>query len=270
MALFNVAAPVNALNPVRTLAWNATMRAGDDIKVAFTLLDDDCETPINVRSANAQLSLYHMDEGRGRWDYGISHGGWCDGPYGHAAAIVPGVVQNDAVEGRGRINFFLPASLSVGLWEGRYRAFIAVDQPYGVSTEIEGMIQVRANAKNTLGNAPREYLRIGISRLGEALIPPQVIAGLPSDADGFPLRQLIPVPPIVPVIPSASTAVLGQCVLGQMVLGSGGGQSQAVMPLSSTTALVGQCVVGQIILGSSGTPTGSTTAPGGSIGMGIF
>ena len=211
MALFRISAPVQALNPARIATWSASFRAGDDLKIAFTLLDVDCETPIDVTNSNSSLVLFENTNGRFQWDYG----NWWTSPIAaFAAASVEGTVFASQA---GRINFFLPAAQTSGLCSAQYRMLISVDQPDGVSTQMDGTLQVLAQAPNALGNAGRNYMQTGLGLTGVSLLPPLVNAqGQATDIDGFPLSAIS----LPPVTAPGTSAVLGVAVLGRMVLGS--------------------------------------------------
>src|SRR6185312_5688070 len=103
MALFRVAVPRQAPTPVRIPTWNGTIRAGDDLKLALTLLNDDGETPAQVEGSNSRLALC-PDERRG-WDhdYGMGWATWANG----AAKQITGYAVPDQP---GRLNFQMPAS----------------------------------------------------------------------------------------------------------------------------------------------------------------
>lgn len=243
--LFRLLAPRQGPNPVRVPRHDFTMRAGDDLKIVFTLLEDDGETLSNVEFANARMALFHDERPCGSWhDYGL---GWWTYSGRPSRTLV-----GWPVPGRlGRINFWLPSAEAGDLF-GRYRLYIEIDQPDGVSTGVEGILQVR-ESRNGLGNAPRPYLITAGVPLGVGMIPQLAEGGIPVDADGFPLLEVPPVLPPVVVVPPVvitdpgSSSVLGFGVLGQVVLGSGTGSGGGADFAGST---LGTGVLGQMVLGA--------------------
>ena len=214
MPTFRIAAPCQSPTPTRVPTWNGTVRAGEDLKIAFLLLDEDGETPVHVNASRSQVTLaYEGPRGGYCHDYGM---GW-PAYGGRPAHAIAGQVVPQAV---GRINFRLPA-MDTGEFWGRYLMRIEVDQPDGVSTEIEGVLQVRPGPEG-LGNAPRIYMQPGVTPIGTGLIAYGAVGDLPVDQDGFPVQQaLYVVPPPVQGggAGHAQTAILGTGILGQMVLG---------------------------------------------------
>lgn len=228
MALFRVAVPRQAPTPVRIPTWNGTIRAGDDLKLALTLLNDDGETPAQVEGSNSCLVLCPDERRAWSHDYGLGWATWAAG----ATKRIAGYTVPDQP---GRLNFQLPADATGDLF-GRYRLFVEVDLYDGGYTELEGILQVRPG-KNELGNAARVYFQPGITPIGVGIIPGNEINGVPTDADGFYVAQ-----EAYALSPSGdgTSSILGFGILGEIVLGSAG---------TGQGFVLGQSVLGQENLG---------------------
>jgi len=178
-------------NPVRVQQWNASIRAGDDLKLALTVYNDDSGTLAPVAGSFARLSLFADHRGgiAASPDYGL---GWFTGGsvIGGPLLAVDGIVVSASLPGR--INFYMPGATTRGLWWGRYRLAIQVDLYDGESSAVEGVMQVREPWFNiaTLGHTVRTYFQADRSQLDagiDGLAPLLNDAGLPVDADGFPV-----------------------------------------------------------------------------------
>jgi hypothetical protein len=125
-------------NAVRPQTWNASIRAGDDFKVALTVMSDDA-TPAAVGASTSALGLWGSD------------GGWSNGwSFPHSARQV---VSGWVVYGQtGRINFALPGTETAKLACGRYCLGITVSLPDGSWVVLEGMLQVRDRWLTSLGH----------------------------------------------------------------------------------------------------------------------
>lgn len=142
MPILRLATLRETRNPVRVQTWNATMRAGDDFKLALTVLNDDTGTPAVVLGSRSQLVLW-PDSHHGAWnswDYGL---GWWTG-----ATFGPGFPQQICVGFTtpvrpGGINFPIPSYETTNLQYGRYRLAIQVDLQDGEFCMVEGILQVR-------------------------------------------------------------------------------------------------------------------------------
>lgn len=280
MPIFRVASPRQGDSPVRVQSWQGTMRAGDDFKLAFTLVDDDGQTPLDVTGSRSRLSLFATDRRRG-WtpDYGM---GWETTSLTMSRPEV--AIDGDVVDGpNGRINFRVTGSLT-GQYFGRYNAFIEIDQPDGGWTELDGTVQVRPGV-NTLGHINSVYMTPGIVAPGYGRIPARTLMGVPVDADLFPLTDVRP--SVVNAAPDTGNSnILGIGVLGQMILGSGGaaGSSSSVLGIgvlgqmvldvsgSSSSSVLGIGTLGQMVIDVSGTSSGSGSpgGPGGLLVLGAF
>jgi len=138
--------------PVRVQQWNATMRAGDDFKLALTVYTDDTGVPAEVTGSRSRLALW-PDERRGFMnspDYGW---GWWTGATfgpGSPAQLIAGFVTTIRPGG---INFAMPGSTTSTLVYGRYRLSVQVDLPDGEFSQVEGILQIReAWARPGLGH----------------------------------------------------------------------------------------------------------------------
>lgn len=193
MPLLRVATSRVTRSPVRVQQWNATIRAGDDVKLALTVYADDTGTPSVMDGSFSRLSLW-PDERRGydrTPDYGLSWytGGTVIGRPGTSALQVDGYVPDiGGIPFPGRINFFIPGTTSAGLFCGRYRLCIQVDLADGEYSQVEGILQVReAWARPSLIHQQRAFFGLDISQLnGPAILAAAVSgAGIPVDLDGF-------------------------------------------------------------------------------------
>lgn len=183
-------------NPVRVQQWNATMRAGDDFKLALTVYADDSGVASVVAGSRSQLALW-PDERRGFMnspDYGW---GWWTGATfgpGFPAQIVAGFVTTVRPGG---INFAMPGSTTSMLVYGRYRLSVQIDLPDGEFSQVEGILQVReAWARPGLGHVPTtSFFQLDVSQLDVGILAPGQIGNLPIDADGFFLTTANFAPP---------------------------------------------------------------------------
>lgn len=208
MPLLHLATSRITRNPVRVQQWNATIRAGDDVKLALAVYADDLGTLATMAGSFSRLSLW-PDERRGydrTPDYGLSWytGGTVIGRPGTAALQIDGYVPNsDGVDIPGRLNFFIPSDTSAGLFCGRYRLSIQVDMADGEYCQIEGILQVReAWARPSLGHQTRLFFRLNVSQLDAGNILALDLNGIgqPVDAEGFPLAPFV-IPPSVQLLP---------------------------------------------------------------------
>jgi hypothetical protein len=170
-------------NPVRVQTWNASVRAGDDFKLALTVLGSDDGVPAVVAGSRSQLALWPDSRWGNSPDYGL---GWYTGAvYGSGSPSVVIVGFTTPVRGGG-INFALGASSTANLC-GRYRLSIQVDLPDGEFSMVEGILQVReAWAGPGLGHVPANFFILDVSQLDVGILAPDVsVDGYPIDADGF-------------------------------------------------------------------------------------
>lgn len=168
-------------NPVRVQTWNGSFRAGDDFKMAVTVYGDDNGTLAITDGSRSRLALFADDRPRGGYahDYGW---GWST-----LSAQPARTIEGYAVEGQpGRINFAIPASETGDLC-GRYRLALQVDLFDGLYTEVEGVLQVRLGAPDTLGHKLRTFFQLDHSHLDgpDVLAANVTTTGYPIDADGF-------------------------------------------------------------------------------------
>lgn len=180
MPILRLATRRETRNPVRVQQWNATMRAGDDFKLALTVYGDDSGSPSVVLGSRSQLVLWPDDRRYtlNSWDYGL---GWFTGATygpGFPSVIVAGFTT--PMRGGG-INFALPAATTVNLICGRYRLSVQIDLPDGEFSQVEGILQVRERwARPGLGHVPFTAAQLA------AIVPPlALINGQFVDADGF-------------------------------------------------------------------------------------
>lgn len=188
MATFYVSTERVNRNPVRVQTWNASIRAGDDFKLAVTLYGDDNGTPAIVTGSNSLLVLRREGDHPHSWDYGL---GWATG-----GSAIPGVgapcVQSSgfATSVRpGGINFSLSQAQTAQLF-GRYHLLLLVDLPDGSFTQFEGIIQIRGGVWNNvplLLHAAGVFFTLDVSQLDNAILAALVVNGVPTDQDGFPL-----------------------------------------------------------------------------------
>jgi hypothetical protein len=131
-------------NPVRCQQWNASMRRGDDFKLAVTVYADDIGTPDDLTGAAAQLALFRdsaslIDRPWG-FGYGTDYGwGWFTLAR-KAEVVVAGVL---VLATPGLVTFAIPAVTTSALF-GRYRHTLQIEGSDGIYTQIEGILQVRA------------------------------------------------------------------------------------------------------------------------------
>lgn len=193
MATFRVSTSREMRTPVRAQIWNASIRSGDDFKLAITLYSDDDGTPAIVDGAYALLSLWH-DDG---WyphscDYGL---GWATG-----GTAIPGVgaamMQSSGYVTpvrAGGINFSLTGTQTATLF-GRYRLVVMVDLPDGSFTQFEGVLQIRGTRMQMgvplLLHTAGVFFTLDVSQLDNAILAALVVNGVPADQDGFPLLIL--------------------------------------------------------------------------------
>lgn len=189
MATFRVATSREMRSPVRVQQWDASVRAGDDFKLAVTLYGDDDGTPSPVTGANSLLALWHEGHHPHSWDYGL---GWVTGGsaipgIGSPMIKSPGFVTTTR---RGGINFSLSGTQTAAL-HGRYRLVALVDLPDGSFTQFEGVLQVRPTQRQLgvplLLHADGVFFTLDVSQLDNAILAAMVENGVPVDQDGFPL-----------------------------------------------------------------------------------
>lgn len=177
-------------NPVRVQTWNASIRAGDDFKLALTLYADDDGTPAIVLGSNSLFALWPDDHTYPHsWDYGLgSYTGGTTIP-GPGIPIIkdPGFVTTSRPGG---INFSISGGVTAGLVHGRYRLAIVVDLPDGSFTQVEGILQVRGSCglrAPLLLHTSGVFFSLDVSELNTAILAALVENGIPCDRDGFPL-----------------------------------------------------------------------------------
>lgn len=196
MATFRVATSREMRSPVRVQEWNATIRAGDDFKLAITLYGDDDGTPAIVSTSNSLLALWHEGHYPHSWDYGL---GWATG-----GSAIPGVgapmLQSPGFVTTvrpGGINFSLSQAQTAMLW-GRYRLVVLVDLPDGSFTAFEGYLQVRPTQMQQgsplLLHVDGVFFTLDVSQLDNAILAALVENGIPVDQDGFPLLIITSLP----------------------------------------------------------------------------
>lgn len=176
--------------PVRVQQWNASMRAGDDFKLALTIFNDDFGTPAQVGSSVSQILLWPDEQGYPHsCDYAFA---WATGgsPIPGPIGWIRQVVGFTTPLRQGGINFALPAANTTSLL-GRYHLAIQVDLPDGTYSQVEGVLQVRQSWRArgfTLPHVDANYFTLDSSELdGPMLLAPAVVNGVPVDLDGFPL-----------------------------------------------------------------------------------
>lgn len=191
MATFYVGTSRVNRNPVRVQTWNASIRGGDDFKLAVTLYGDDSGTPAIVTGSNSLLVLRRECNVPHSWDYGL---GWATGGsaipgYPGACLQSPGFVTTVRAGG---INFSLSQAQTAQLF-GRYHLMVLVDLPDGSFTQFEGIIDVRGGTWNQMPlllHTAGVFLTLDISQLDNAILAALVENGIPVDQDGFPLLQI--------------------------------------------------------------------------------
>src|SRR5579875_3363039 len=109
----------------------------------------------------------------------------------------------------------VPGSQTSSLIEGRFGIVIDVDDIDGTSVQVDGILDIRPG--NVISDVPRTYFQPGIMAVGVTRIPGYTINGVPVDADGFPL---LATDYGTWAAPGQTSAILGTCILGQMVLGA--------------------------------------------------
>lgn len=191
MGTFRVATSREMRSPVRAQEWNASIRAGDDFKLAVTLYGDDDGTPAIVDGSNSLLVLRREGHHPHSWDYGL---GWATG-----GSAIPGVgapcmqsVGFVTTVRPGGVNFSLSQAQTAQLW-GRYHLILMVDLPDGSFTQFEGVIQVRSGLWSRapmLLHTAGVFFTLDVSQLDNAILAALVINGVPVDQDGFPLLIL--------------------------------------------------------------------------------
>lgn len=192
MGTFRVATSREMRSPVRPQVWNASVRAGDDFKLAVTLYADDDGTAAAVDGSYSLLSLWHEDHYPHSCDYGL---GWATG-----GSAIPGVgapmIQSSgfATTARpGGINFSLSGTQTASLF-GRYRLVVMVDLADGSFTQFEGILQIRGTRMQMgtplLLHTAAVFFTLDVSLLDNAILAALVINGVPVDQDGFPLLTL--------------------------------------------------------------------------------
>ncbi len=176
MPIYRLATLRETRNPVRVQTWNATLRAGDDFKLALSLLLDDTGAPAVVLGSRSQMLLWPDNRGLAglSWDYGL--GWWTGATFGPGmpAQIVVGFTT--PVRGGG-INFAMPGAITTNLQYGRYRLAVQVDLPDGEFCQVEGVLQVRERWHRT------DFLHV--PALWADLIDFPRVLGQPVDPDGF-------------------------------------------------------------------------------------
>lgn len=150
--------------PVRVAHWDVSIRAGDDFKLALTLLSDDAGTPASVSGSASALTL---------WPEAPAWGYYWSGPYTPEMTISGWVVAYQS----GRLNFAIPAADTALLGCGRYGLAIAVDLPDGAWTVVEGVLQVRDRWDSGLGHV--------VNADTVAALTAGWVNGQPVDANGF-------------------------------------------------------------------------------------
>jgi hypothetical protein len=188
MATFYVATSRVNRNPVRVQEWNASIRGGDDFKLALTLYGDDDGTPAIVTGSNSLLVLRRERNHPHSWDYGL---GWATG-----GSAIPGV-GGPCVQSVGFVTTVRPGGINFSLSQaqtaqlsGRYHLILMVDLPDGSFTQFEGVIQVRGGVWNRapmLLHTSGVFFTLDISQLDNAILAALVENGIPVDQDGFPL-----------------------------------------------------------------------------------
>lgn len=189
MATFYVSTQRIVRNPVRVQTWDASIRAGDDFKLALTLYADDVGTAAAVDASYSLLSLWHEGHYPHSCDYGL---GWATG-----GSAIPGVgapmIQSSGFATTvrpGGINFSLTGTQTASLF-GRYRLVVMVDLADGSFTQFEGILQIRGTRLQRgvplLLHTAGVFFTLDVSQLDNAILAALVINGVPVDQDGFPL-----------------------------------------------------------------------------------
>ena len=185
MPILRLATGRETRNPVRVQQYNATIRAGDDLKLALTVYADDVGTPAQVVGSRSQLALRPDDRGAfgHSWDYGL--GWWTGATYspGFPAQLVAGFATPVRPGG---INFAMPAATTACLVYGRYRLNVQVDLPDGEYCQVEGILQVRERWERPgIGHVPATFMQLNVSNLDTSILAPALVDGRPVDLDGF-------------------------------------------------------------------------------------
>lgn len=192
MSVFRVATSREIRSPVRPQIWNASIRAGEDFKLAITLYSDDDGTPAIVDGSYSLLSLWHEDHYLHSCDYGL---GWATGGTaipGIGAASIQSAGYATTVRAGG-INFSLTGTQTAAMF-GRYRLVVLVDLPDGSFSQFEGVLQIRGTRMHMgvplLLHTAGVFFTLDVSQLDNAILAALVINGVPVDQDGFPLLIL--------------------------------------------------------------------------------
>lgn len=196
MATFRVSTSREMRSPVRIQEWNATLRSGDDFKLAVTLYADDDGTAAQAIGSNSLLVLWHEGHHPHSWDYGL---GWATG-----GSAIPGVgapmIQSPGFVTPvrpGGLNFSLSQQQTASLW-GRYRLVVLVDLPDGSFTAFEGVLQIRGTRTNRgaplLIHTSGVFFTLDESALDNAILGGLVVNGIQVDKDGFPLLVITGLP----------------------------------------------------------------------------
>lgn len=188
MGTFHLATSRVSRNPVRCQQWNASIRGGDDFKLAMTVYQDDAGTPAQVSLSHSRLTL----QSDIRWPAGMSgdYGwGWATG--GSPIPFAAGGTALQQTDGfvtpvrDGGINFALPGTATQGMW-GRYRLTIEVDMLDGDFSQVEGILQVRPSWNlPRIGHTPAPFFTLDQSQLDVGILAGNLVNGLPVDQDGF-------------------------------------------------------------------------------------
>jgi hypothetical protein len=193
MGTYRLATSRQVRNPVRVQQWNASIRAGDDFKLALTVYDDDDGTLTLLPGSRSRLALYR-EHGYGHgWGFGSGLGYCCD--YGwdwYTGPRTPAQQVDGYVAGTawpGQVNFSLPGASTAAL-HGNYRMLLELDMYNGGFTQIEGVLQFRGGITNTLGHAAPVVFTLDQSLLDGPDILQGILndGGLAVDADGFLLN----------------------------------------------------------------------------------
>lgn len=216
-------------NPVRAPVWNGSIRAGDGLKFALSVYADDNANAAIVDNCQALLALWpEQSHAAVSCDYGLS---WFTGgsPIPYAGGMPVAQASGFATPVRpGGINFYLPASITQGLY-GRYRLAVMVDLPDGSFSMLEGVLQIRAQwfvAAPLLAHTQGVLFSLDVSALDSALLAALVVNGVPCDADGFPLLiggsvdgvSAAALAQIIATLPTVLPASAGQLWLNSGVL----------------------------------------------------
>jgi hypothetical protein len=215
MSTFRIATSREMRSPVRVQEWNASIRAGDDFKLASTIYGDDDGSPAVVTNSHSLLALWHEGHHPHSWDYGL--GWWTGGSPipGVGAPMIqsPGFVTSVR---QGGINFSLSGTQTATLW-GRYRLVMLIDLPDGSFTQFEGYIQVRPTRMQKgvplLIHTAQAFFQLDVSQLDVGILAALIDNGVPVDQDGFPLLVATDGAPVTPggdlTVDALTQALLG-------------------------------------------------------------